>query len=370
VLKSFLSEPLEQHLAVSGNGGSQEITTLVGSGRTLLDQQIIIAHPETCTRCQPNEVGEIWVSGYNVAKGYWERFQTTQDTFHAYLSDTGEGPFLRTGDLGFLQEGGELFVTGAAFSIEVDSAERLVIVQEVERQHLRKLDVDEVVRVIRQAVWAQHELSVFAVILLKTGHVPKTSSGKIQRHACKIGFLGDGLNVVGSWKSAVIQTNESEERDAEENLTQPASPNQLIPTFTPLNSSRNETVEFIQNWIKNWLSQKLKIATRTIDSGQSFAEYGLDSVMAVELAENLKSLLDPNQAFVEPTLVWNFSTIEALSCYLANELSTISSTPDCKSLVQVDPEKIPEHLQQLSEQEMSALIDTELAELESLLSEG
>ena len=71
----------------------------------------MIAHPETLTRCAADEVGEIWVSGPSVTQGYWNQAEQTESTFRAYLADTGEGPFLRTGDLGFLQNG-ELFVTG------------------------------------------------------------------------------------------------------------------------------------------------------------------------------------------------------------------------------------------------------------------
>ncbi len=147
-------------------GGGQ---TLVGCGQSLRDQEIVIVHPEKLTRCQPNEVGEIWLAGTSVARGYWNRSEETEGIFQARLAETGEGPFLRTGDLGFLKDG-ELFVTGrlkdliivaghnhypqdieltvegshpsvrpgccAAFSVDIDGEERLVIVTEVERRSL------------------------------------------------------------------------------------------------------------------------------------------------------------------------------------------------------------------------------------------
>ena len=84
---------------------------LVGCGTTWLDQRIVIADPESLTRCPPDRVGEIWLAGPNVAGGYWRRREETERTFAARLADTGEGPFLRTGDLGFLRSG-ELFVAG------------------------------------------------------------------------------------------------------------------------------------------------------------------------------------------------------------------------------------------------------------------
>jgi acyl-CoA synthetase (AMP-forming)/AMP-acid ligase II len=207
----------------------QKVQTLVGCGRTEIDTKILIVHPERLTTCAFFEVGEIWVSGLTVAQGYWRRTEETEQTFRAYLADTKEGPFLRTGDLGFLKDG-ELFVTGrlkdviiirgrnyypqdieltvgnshpalrpscgAAFTVEVEGKERLVVVQEVERSWLRRLDVDEVVGDIRQALMAQHELRAHATVLIKTGSIPKTSSGKIQRSACRNKFLDGTLGRV------------------------------------------------------------------------------------------------------------------------------------------------------------------------------
>jgi acyl-CoA synthetase (AMP-forming)/AMP-acid ligase II len=240
ILTTVQADALEENRVVAafGEDGAQ---TLVSSGQTILDQKIVIANPETLRSCQPDEVGEIWVSGANVAKGYWDRTIATQETFQAYLTDTGEGPFLRTGDLGFIQNG-ELFVTGrlkdliiiggrnhypqdieltveqshpalkpgsgAAFAIEVDGQERLAIAQEVERQYIRKLNVDEIVKSICQAVSQNHELQVYAVLLLKTTSIPKTSSGKIQRHACRRGFLANSLDTVGQW-SKQTKTNKT-----------------------------------------------------------------------------------------------------------------------------------------------------------------
>jgi len=199
LLKTVQGDALEQHRVVSASLEDDEVRTLVGCGQTLLEQQIVIAHPDTLTRCQPPFVGEIWVSGNSVAQGYWNRPEETETTFRAYLADTGEGPFLRTGDLGFLQEG-ELFVTGrlkdliiirgrnhypqdieqtveqshpvvqqgctAAFSVEVNGQELLVVAFEIERTSRRNLDLDEVVGAIRKAVSEQHDLGVYGVLLL------------------------------------------------------------------------------------------------------------------------------------------------------------------------------------------------------------
>lgn len=222
---------LEQNRVVVAKGKEESIRTTVGCGQCL-EQNTLIVDPETLTPCLENQVGEIWVLGPSVAQGYWNQPEETTKMFQAYLADTKEGPFLRTGDLGFVQDG-ELFITGrlkdviiirgqnhypqdieltvershpalrpgcgAAFSVDVKGQERLVIVQEVERSYLRKLNVNEVVSAIRQAVAAQHSLQIYATVLVKTGSIPKTSSGKIQRYACRSGFLAGSLNVIEDW---------------------------------------------------------------------------------------------------------------------------------------------------------------------------
>jgi acyl-CoA synthetase (AMP-forming)/AMP-acid ligase II len=231
VIQSVETVSLEQHQVVAAQG-EESARQLVGCGQGLPDQKTVIVDPTSLRPLPDRQVGEIWVSGPSVAQGYWNKPQETDQTFHAYIADSRDGPFLRTGDLGFLHQG-ELFITGrikdviiirgqnhypqdieltvershdalrpscgAAFSVEINGAERLVIVHELERSYLKKLDVKEVVGNIRQSVAAQHDLQVYAAILVKTGTIPKTSSGKIRRHACKAEFLTGSLNVVQDW---------------------------------------------------------------------------------------------------------------------------------------------------------------------------
>ncbi len=232
VICSVAGALLEQNQVVAIPSDWEGARKIVGCGQTGLGQKIAIVDPESLALCPSNQVGEIWVSGSNVSQGYWNRPRETEQAFNAYLANTCEGPFLRTGDLGFVLDG-ELFITGrlkdviiirgrnhypqdieltveqshpglqpscgAAFTVEDNDQERLVIVQEMKRSYLRKLDVNKVVGDIRQAVAQQHELEVYAISLLKTGSILKTSSGKIQRQACRAGFLEGSLNVVGDW---------------------------------------------------------------------------------------------------------------------------------------------------------------------------
>lgn len=232
VLCSLKAAALAQNQVIVTDSKKEDYHTIISCGQSLPDQKVIIVNPETKTQCPEEEVGEIWVSGPSVAQGYWNRLQETEQTFRASLTDTGEGPFLRTGDLGFLRDG-ELYITGrikdaiiirgqnhyptdiertvenshpalrpscgAAFGVVVKGQERLVVVQEIERSYLRRLDSHEVVGQLRQAVAAEHGLQVYAAVLVKTGSIPKTSSGKIRRYACRTGFEEGSLKVVSDW---------------------------------------------------------------------------------------------------------------------------------------------------------------------------
>jgi len=231
IIRSFDSVALTHGKVQEVAGGSLTARDLVGCGGTLPDQKIVIANPETKTICASNEIGEIWVSGPSMAQGYWKRPDVTEVTFHAHLQDTGDGPFLRTGDLGFMLDG-ELYVTGrlkdliilrgvnyypqdleltvqrchprlrtdcgAAFAVEKDGREQLVLVFEVERH--KQGQFDEVLQAIRRSVAGEHDLNVDVIVLIRAGTIPKTSSGKIQRHACRQGYLDGTLDVVGLWQ--------------------------------------------------------------------------------------------------------------------------------------------------------------------------
>ncbi|MGL5081931.1 MAG: fatty acyl-AMP ligase [Microcoleaceae cyanobacterium] len=230
---------LEQNQGVEVAPDHPQARQLVGCGQGWLGDEMVIVNPDVnlggFIPCAENQVGEIWFRGSGVGQGYWNQPEETEQMFQAYLGE--RGPFLRTGDLGFLRNG-ELFITGrikdmmilwgrnrypqdiektvehchpalrsgcgAAFSIEAEGEERLVIAYEVERQMLKRLNVPEcvaeVVATIRQAVAEQHTVDVYAIALLKTGTIPKTSSGKIQRRACRAQFLQQALNLVAQWQ--------------------------------------------------------------------------------------------------------------------------------------------------------------------------
>ena len=242
VTKTVQGKALEQNKIATAKIGEPHPHTLVSCGRGLTDQKLAIANPETLASCQPGEVGEIWVSGSSIARGYWRQPEITEATFNAYLKDTQEGPFLRTGDLGFIDRG-ELFFTGrlkdmivikgrnhypqdlektveaitswirpscvASFSVEIKGEEKLVVLAEVERRYWSSnrlkakseattaseaiIPVKDLTQLIRREIAKNHDLQVYTTLLLKPGSLPKTSSGKIQRHACRAEFLANTL---------------------------------------------------------------------------------------------------------------------------------------------------------------------------------
>ena len=316
---------LEQNRILEATEDQQNMRTLVGCGRSEIDTKIVIVHPESLTQCSPEEVGEIWVSGSTVAQGYWMRPEETERTFRAYLADTGDGPFLRTGDLGFWKNG-ELFVTGrlkdvviirgrnyypqdieltveqshpalkagasAAFSVEVEGEEQLVVAQEVERSYLRKLDANEVVGAIRQAVWEQHELSVYAVVLLKPASIPKTSSGKIQRHACKAGFLDGSLEGIGTWTLASnIHAFSIPTPKNQEQLENGSSP--LTTTVAARPDVSKQRADQLLNWLRGYAKERIN--SRLIDERRCVPPYivldfGNQGIMGMQIPEQYSGL--------------------------------------------------------------------------------
>jgi acyl-CoA synthetase (AMP-forming)/AMP-acid ligase II len=201
--------------------GARSSRVMVSCGRPSLGQRVVVVDPDSGRPCRSDTIGEVWVAGPSVAAGYWNRPEETEAVFGAYLSDTAEGPFLRTGDLGFVHEG-ELFISGrlkdliiirgrkhhptdiertvarshpglrpgggAAFAVSVDGQEQLVVVHETERHHPPR-DHDAMIGAIRSAVIEEHDVLVTSVRLVRPGSLPRTANGKAQRSVCRESFL-------------------------------------------------------------------------------------------------------------------------------------------------------------------------------------
>ena len=325
---------LEAHTVVETSPEQPGSRVLVGYQSSPLQTRWQIADPDTLTSCAPDQVGEIWIAGPGVAKGYWKRPAATEETFNATLSDTGEGPFLRTGDLGFVHDG-RLFVTGrikdliivrgrnhypqdieltgeqshgalepgggAAFSLEVDGDERVALLYELRREQ-RKTDPHVVIDAIREAVAAEHELQLYAVTLVMPGQAPKTSSGKIQRRAARALFLAGELTVLGQW----IEPAEAQQPFADE----------MRDAATRAAVSGARELSAIGDWLLTHIAAQVKVPRNEIDSREPLERVGLDSLAAVAITGELGDWLGRE---LSPTLFYEFPTVEAIARHLSGE---------------------------------------------------
>jgi acyl-CoA synthetase (AMP-forming)/AMP-acid ligase II len=195
---------------------NEDAHPVVGCGRSLIGQNLAIVDPQTCTRLGADCIGEVWVQGPHICKGYWRNPEATKSTFQASIAGENDQVWLRTGDLGFTDAAGELFITGrikdviivrgmnhypqdiestvydshpalrrhcgAAFSVLTESnEEKVVLVQEVERTQRHRLEIDDIVGSIREAVVNEHEIALDTIVLIRPGTIPKTTSGKVKR---------------------------------------------------------------------------------------------------------------------------------------------------------------------------------------------
>jgi 8-amino-7-oxononanoate synthase len=312
------------------------------------------------------KVGEVWVAGPSVARGYWRRADATKEVFKARLAESGEGPFLRTGDLGFVHQG-ELFVTGrikdliilhgvniypqdveqtiqesherlradsgGVFLAEVEGQERLVVVQEVERH--RTANPEEIIGAIRRNVSKQHELGLDAVLLVKAGSVPKTTSGKIQRHACRDGYLNGTLAAVARWELGQALVVSDPGKNGSKSASKPTpparaqtpqatppsrngkKPAQPRPTTSPSREGAGKTIEEIV------LEEVRRVAQERADGMEidtPITELGMDSLERTEIVAALEERFGgrfPEE--ILPEIITPRQVVDAVRRYLGAE---------------------------------------------------
>lgn len=313
--------------------GNDSIKHFVSSGNKLIDSEIIIVNPENLKKCNDNEIGEVWTSSDSVAQGYWNRIEESKETFEAFTSDTNEGPFLRTGDLGFISKG-ELFITGrlkdliiidgtnhypqdiettvetsnkllrpnsvAAFSIDVNNKEQLVVVQEARAKN--NVNWNEVIKDIRKAISEEHNLQVYDVVLIKPKTIFKTSSGKIRRRATKHAYLTGQLDIIARLKlNGKNMVNE-------------------LPEEKELLQKPDIKVDYdkLKDWVLSKIGEMLNIKREEINLNAPFTEYGINSSQAVTFVGELEEKLNDS---LPATLLWEYPTLNKLFNFLDENFS-------------------------------------------------
>lgn len=309
IIRSFEGEQLDQHEVVEVKEDDAGARNLVGCGRILPMEEVVIVDPRTGTQPPENHVGEIWVRSPSVGQGYWNKPEETDKIFNAQLGDEPAGEensYLRTGDLGFILDG-ELFVTGrlkdliiirgvnrypqdieatveaassrlrstgaGAFGVNYKGRERLVVVAETERG--RDNEWSEVIQAIRSDVSAEHEVPPDAIILVRPGSIPKTSSGKIQRHACRNAFLDGELRIVAQWYSWETSASEADRHGSEHHKHKIAEDAEVDPAI----------VEIVMAQVRDVAKERAK--ELTLESNL-VVDLGLDSLERLEIASSLE----------------------------------------------------------------------------------
>jgi acyl transferase domain-containing protein/acyl-CoA synthetase (AMP-forming)/AMP-acid ligase II/NAD(P)-dependent dehydrogenase (short-subunit alcohol dehydrogenase family)/acyl carrier protein len=334
---------------VAGSDTSETDTlTQVSCGRTASGHELRIVDPDTRIPLDEGRVGEIWAHGPSMAGGYWNSPEASEERFGGRLV-TGEGPFLRTGDLGVV-ENGELYIVGrikdviiinganhypqdieltvegshtalaangsVAFAVDDGAGEKLVVLAEIASGDAAR-QADAVIRAMREAVSRNHDLVLSSVVLLKPGRLPRTTSGKVRRREGSNQYQTGTLHgIVAQWRADAPRPEENGHVDPA--ATEINGKQHLAPTapVIPEPKQPGRTSTEIKDWIVARLARELGVATADIDPKEQLSAFQLDSLKAVTLSADLGDWLGRK---LSPTLTWDYPTIERLAHYLGSE---------------------------------------------------
>ncbi|NUM36174.1 MAG: AMP-binding protein [Candidatus Brocadiae bacterium] len=307
---------LEQNQSSVAETGKE----IVGCGGIIAKEIVRIVDPQTRIECSHGTIGEIWVQGPNITQGYWNNPEETQETFHACLA-TGEGPFLRTGDLGFFDEE-ELFITGrkkdliiihgkniypqdienalyenlpqlqpaacAAFSFPLDGEEKVVVVAEIPRNYNRstKEILDIAVRIIHR----DFQIHLHEVVLIAQGTIFRTPSGKIQRYVCLDHYLSDSLKIVA--RSRKIGKEASKKQK----------------------NSDDHSLAAMEKWLIDAIVQECNIPSSSLSTDAHWLDVEMNSIQFVALAAKISSSIGKEESVL---LFQKYPTIGSLAKYLS-----------------------------------------------------
>ncbi len=303
----------------------------VAAGPPCIDTSVIAVDPDTLRRVGEGEIGELWIQGPQVGRGYWNDAARTREFFGAQLA-SGEGPYLRTGDLGTLRDG-LVYVTGRrkdmivvrgenhypqdieatlegahpglragcgiAFAVAGAAGEELVIVHEVDARRLG--DPEAALDRVQTLVAQQHGLRPGAICLIEARTLPKTSSGKLARSACREEYRAGRLRIVAQRGAKAAPTPEKApepDRAAQTSGTQAAA-------------QRAE----IERWMRSWVAEHRGCDAAQLASS-ALDQWGLDSAEAVGLVAELSRKVGRE---LPATLLWERPTVEAVSAFVLGQ---------------------------------------------------
>jgi amino acid adenylation domain-containing protein len=377
-VKSFNKSRLEEGIA-SKITQMDAYKQLVGCGIQGSEHQIRIVNPDTQALCAAGHIGEIQVSGPSIAKGYWQNAPETAATFVAESNDANTTIWLRTGDLGFI-DGDELFVSGrlkdliiirgrnyypqdiesaaeavvnclnpgalAAFAIDSDDGEKLVLLAELKRSHLRQDNYKGEFSAIRSSLVEEIGVQAEAIILLKPGAILKTTSGKIRRSACKEAFENSLLDVVTAdyinhkslqQNSALAQKAGGSQFEATSSKAQ-SLPEQALLLQALLLASQGDGVHLLAQYLSTKVSVLSGIDQEQIDLSIPVLNLGIDSLKAIELKYAIDDLLQ-----IELPLVLLLED-KSLTTISEHALSLAKQQNDCLPKTQVKEQDLPAKL--------------------------
>ncbi len=327
----------ELRRSASDNGS----VPLVASGTPAGELTLAIVDPDTRVPCIDGQVGEIWVAGDSVGAGYWNRPDVTSAVFRATLAASGPDStaFLRTGDLGVMTDG-QLVVTGrlkdvvilggrnyyphdievaaershaglrpgftAAFSISDDDRERLIVIAEIAR-HEKTATSSAAFHAIRSGLADTIGVVPDEIVLVRQRTMPRTSSGKIQRRACKAAFEAGTLDVIAHWRS----------------------PGSDVPP------ARDSILAFVFDW----LGDELALETTALDPRSTLRDLGIDSLSATRLLVAIESRLGHR---IDAADLWSQPNIGALATHLAAMETGIRNAPAGATSVNDDSPRFAE----------------------------
>lgn len=330
---------------------------VVSSGPPVPGHSIAIVDPESKIRCTDDKIGEIWFKGCSVAAGYWEKEHETQEGFRAFIAGTDDGPYLRTGDLGFMRDG-EVYVTGrckdtiiirgrnyypqdieeiavrrsecvknggAAFAVDVGGEAKLVLVQEIKRTSVRNKNLEDVALQLKKMIAEEFGLQLYDVVFIKVNRLLKTSSGKIQRLANSRAYMKGELEPIFQLLPSLSAEIEEQQSEADNIIsandgesagsTSRSAPASAMPVELELRG--------IKSWFRRRIAELMEIPETRIQYDVEFTEFGLDSMNAMLLVGDF---VDEFKVALPPTHIYDYPTINLLASAIIAEPAPTSAS--------------------------------------------